>query len=426
MFILAIFVFLFWAIIACYILTKSTFISRANLTKWEIVGIFLLKIAFGCLYGYIHNRNINVQVADTWQYYNESVPLTKLLLHKPKLFFLDLFSNAYPNSSDIFTTSNSYYNDLKKNLMLFIMSICNLLTGSNYYANVVLYNFVNLFGLVALYRFCISYITLPYRVIKCTLFLLPTTLFWCSGFHKEGILLSALGFLLFAFYLIINKIKIDNQLLTITICLLILFIFRPYILFFLIPLLLLWVSVTYYKLPPKLYLWPSICVFLTVLFFTTSLVVPQLNLANYTAQIQNNFLQLTANTKLTSTKLLPTLSSYSTYLPIALYTAFIAPLGQMLKLPYLPTVAENILILLLVVTAVCNHKNQKRNNTALFFICFAGYLYLFLGYTIPITGAIIRYKSIFTPLLILGLLQYNGYLLGVVKKFYIKFSRKHN
>ena len=67
-------------------------------------------------------------------------------------FFKDIFNHRYSNSGNIFIAENSYWNDLKSNVIIKLLAICNVFTFKNYYANIVFFNFLFLFGLVAFYR----------------------------------------------------------------------------------------------------------------------------------------------------------------------------------------------------------------------------------------------------------------------------------
>jgi len=151
-----------------------------------LILLFLLKNCIGyCLWKILCAASI-FSGSDTWRYFNESLKETDWLLRQPAAFVKDIFSSGYNAQSNLFTGKNSYWNDLKSNVIIKLMAVMNVFTLRHYYANVVLFNFLFFFGPVALYRVAIKKFTANKFFLIAAVFCIPSFLFWCSGAHKDG------------------------------------------------------------------------------------------------------------------------------------------------------------------------------------------------------------------------------------------------
>jgi hypothetical protein len=394
-----------YTLLFCFIIVKSRFAAKTNLPKSVLITAFIIKIVAAFAYGYIHYTSRHGAQSDTWKLFYQSQLETALLFKNPFLFLQSIFGNGYQQSAnDILSTTNNYWNDLKHNILLFIMSICNVFTKSNYYVNTILFNFLTFWGSIALYRFIINELLIPQKIVIALVFFLPTLVFWSSGFHKEGILFAALAFILFALQRCLsNKIQI-RYILIIILALFFIFILRNYLLLFLVPFLVVWAFVYKTKMKHIGYIYVAACVLFICFFLFSNQLLSAINLLQITSTVQHEFLQLPANTTMQVPHLNATTTAFVNYLPLALQTAFIEPFTQLKGINMLPSLFENLLILFVLLFVLFNKKYWTLSNGAYLLICFSFFTLLFLGYTIPIIGAIIRYKAIVTPFLILGLL----------------------
>ena len=174
-----------------------------------LIGLFLIKIISGIAYAKFYSLPKYYSGADTWRFYRLSLNETKWFLNAPFAFIKDLFVYGYDNSGNVFISGNSYWNDLKSNVLIKLMAVMNVLTHNSYYTNIVLFNFIFLFGLVAVFKIFDQIFPDKKKIIILGVFLLPSTLFWCSGIHKDGLILSAAGLLVYSFiFKILGALKI--------------------------------------------------------------------------------------------------------------------------------------------------------------------------------------------------------------------------
>lgn len=401
-----------YTLLFCFIIVRLPFFTKSGLGwKW-LCALFLLKIAAGCFYGYVHTLSeYYPDKIDTWRFYFQSIPETGLLKNDPAAFWQSLFANGYEQDGGLLGNVNSYWNDLKHNIMLLLMSVFNLLSRDNYYINVIFYNFLAFTGLVALYRVFTAAFPGKKIVVLVCIFLIPTAVFWGSGFHKEGLLLSALGMIFYHIHYLLKPVT-GYRLLPMAIgtgyrllvagCMLIfILLLRPYILFALLPALFGWILCEQTKFKPAL-VFTGIYLLLVIFFFGSAAINVKTNLPLAISRVQQDFLALGGNTTVTNDTLQPNISGYVQYLPHTLDLAFLRPRPLSGGITYLPSALENIGLIVLLGLFIFFYKKEQHNRPLLYAL--AGYaitLLLLIGYSVPVTGAVIRYKILAIPFLAL-------------------------
>lgn len=377
--------------------------------KW-LCGLFLLKIAAGCFYGYVHTLSeYYPDKIDTWRFYFQSIPETELLKKDPAAFWQSLFANGYGESGGLLSNVNSYWNDLKHNIMLLLMSVFNLLSRDNYYINLIFYNFLAFTGLVALYRVCTTAFPAKKIVALICIFLIPTVVFWGSGFHKEGLLLAALGGIFYQVYYLLKPVNgyrlqvTGFRLLVTGLLLVFILLLRPYILFALLPMLFGWILCERTKWKP-VWVFAIIHLLLFTGFFAAAFISPKTDIPAAISRNQQDFLALGGTTTVTMDTLQPTFNGYVKYFPHAADIAFFRPRPLSGGITYLPSALENTGLIVLFLLFLFFPGKEKNRRPLLY--AFAGYaliLLLVLGYSIPVVGAVIRYKILAIPFLVLFL-----------------------
>ncbi|HEX8357413.1 MAG TPA: hypothetical protein VF610_08385, partial [Segetibacter sp.] len=144
--------FLFYLVAFCIAVVYIPFFKNSGIRPPFLIALFLIKIAAGFAYAKFFKLPQYYPGADTWRFYRQSLIETEWLLQKPSFFFKDLFTHGYGSAGNLFSGENSYWNDLKSNMLVKLIAITNVLTNSNYYAAIIFFNFLFLFGLVALTR----------------------------------------------------------------------------------------------------------------------------------------------------------------------------------------------------------------------------------------------------------------------------------
>jgi hypothetical protein len=397
--------FIFYLILFSFLIAYIPFFRDSKIGKGVLITLFLIKILAGIAYAKFYTLPKYYPTSDTWRFYRLSLEETRVLLQSPFSFFKDLFQHGYSNSGNIFSGENTYWNDLKSNLPVKMMALFNVLTNNSYYANIIFFNFIFLVGLVALFKVLFSIYPNKKSIIVSGIFLLPSTLFWCSGIHKDGLILSAIGVSIYCFYKLTRKTFVLKYVVFILLSFLLIFSLRNYILFALFPSILCWMMAA--KHPEHKNKFFVVIYFIGIAcFFIIPHIFPAINLPFYLALKQEEFLHLTAGSQVSTSRLQPTFTGFISFLPHALDMAFLRPhINEFVNISYIPAIAETILFFVLILVSVTHlTKTTKVPTVVVSMFAFSISVLLICGYTIPFTGAIVRYRSVVLPLLITPLL----------------------
>jgi hypothetical protein len=169
-------------------------------TVYYLWAILLLKTAVGMVYLEWHHRTFGVCDSDAYlrtiQIFNGALP--HHIGHY--LQFLVYPGGEYlPPDLWYYIKHTRFWSD--KGMMLFIkvLSICSLLGGGKVVWIMFWYNVVGMLGPVYLLKRLTPYFDLKLNRRWLLVFLIPQVLFWGSGLHKEGFIISMQCFVFGAF-----------------------------------------------------------------------------------------------------------------------------------------------------------------------------------------------------------------------------------
>jgi len=386
-----------------WLVTRTGFFKKTGLSNAQLVILLLLKIIAGILYGWIGiYYGQFAYMYDTWGFHYAGLEETKLLYHQPAEYFNNLFYSGYENKYGSFLGSeNSWWNDLKSNMFVKFLSVFDIFSFGNYYINVIFYSFISLIGPIALFR--VMNDVFPGKKLQVILatFLIPSFAYWTSGIHKDGLVFMAISLIVYCFYFGLKENVFSfKRIVVVFIALLIILIFRNYILVILIPALLAWYLAN--RQPKRIgMVFFSVYFFCTLIFFTTRYLSPALDLPQAVVNKQKAFLQLQGNSLIKPSKLEPTVTSFVVNFPKALSTATLRPHpGDVKHLLSLAAATETTILLLLFLCFLLWRTKGSQSKTLLWFCIFFSFSYLLtIGYTVNFIGAIVRYRSIIIPFL---------------------------
>ncbi len=371
-----------------------------------MLSIFIIKIIAGFAFALFYKLPQYYATADTWRFYHLSLTETDWLLNDPLSFIKDLFSYGYDETGNIFSGSNSYWNDLKSNVLVKLIAVLNVITNKSYYTLIIFFNYFFLLGLVGLYRVFTVYSSNRKVLLLIGIFFIPSTLFWCSGVHKDGFILSFTGLIIFFFSKVLNNKKYNLKAwIIIVTSLVVIFSLRNYVAFILIPALFCW---WYSNKLPKATPWIFTLVYLMgiFLFFFLPTLVPTLNFPFFLANKQQEFLALSGGSAIYTNALQPNAFSFFKYLPTAIDMAFLRPhltegKGIAALLAFFETASA---IIIFITYLIFPFKLKIPNPFFWFLIIFGLSILIIAGYTITFSGAIVRYRSFILPFIITPLL----------------------
>jgi hypothetical protein len=415
-------IFILYFCFFSYVITRISFFRGTGLPALLLIILFTLKVVIGCVYGWIHTlRPDYLTTMDTWKFYMDGIKEMQVLKQNPWFFFSELTNDPYKDGyGRILGTTNSYWNDLKYNVMIKLAGLFNLFSGAGYYTNVIFYSFLGFFGPVALYRLLkqLFIASSDFKLIFICFFI-PSVAFWTGGFHKEGLLFSAISLILYFTYRILQSGFNFGRVILIVLSFAGIFILRNNLLLGLFPAWALWIISERYKAYARQIFIAGSVLFVTF-FFTAKWIDARLNLPDYVSQRQQEFMMLGGNTAIKTDRLDPTFNGFIKHLPTAFTMGFIRPLPGEGGLFYVPFTLEISALLFFYLMLIFYRKKLQPTPPFLYFsLFFAVVTCLMIGYTITNTGATIRYRSIALPFLYaFPLLKISGFMLkGFTRRF---------
>lgn len=398
------FLFATYLVFFCWLITRIKFIQQAELPNHWLIGLFVLKVAAGVAYGYYYSTIPNFEVSsDSWKFFFDAKKDTQLLYQNPLRYFSSILDNPYDKDyRHLFSSVNSYWNDLKHIYMVKIVSLFNVLSGSRYYVNVIFFSFVTFFGPIAFIRVMNDVFPGKKLLITCTTFLLPSFLFWSSGIHKDGIVFLLMSLLVYVMYFALKEKKLGlRSVLFVGLCLLAIFPVRNHVVLACVPgLFAWWLAEKYFK--RKWIAFTLITVIGTTAFFGAKFIHPKLDLPISIVLRNNDFSKLGGNSFLPQRKLEPTFLGFLQNAPQALNHALVRPyVTEFLSPLYLASALEILCIWLLVSVWFFRFTNNPYKHSVVQFLFLVSMVLLLLtGYIVPQLGAIVRYRAIFFPFLL--------------------------
>ena len=401
--------FVVYGVVFCMLLMRSSFITNSGLNSRMILLLFMFKAIAGIAIGWLSLHFYNTG-NDYWDVNREGWKEYQLLWSNPHDYFTNIFRSAYPNGyAGLFDSFQSFWNDLKNNLIIKLVSVFNIFSRGNYYINSLFFNFIVFFGHVALYRVFIKiYRGQTYRVIiGC--FLLPSLLYFSSGIHKDGIVFLMLAILVYAVFMSLQKNKFNlKRIAIIAMALLILFLTRNFVCIALLPALTAWILSAKIKAPP-LISFAVVYLLAGLLFFNFNSIFPAADPLKTIVEKQSDFLQLPhPSTAIQLDTLYPRFSSFMHNAPQSFNHLLMRP--YLMELPstiLLPMNIELFIYQLLFIIFLFFHKrdqNINRDTFIPFAIFFTLTVFLFIGYIVPNLGSLIRYRSLYLPYIITPIL----------------------
>ena len=345
---------------------------------------------------------------DTWGYHYSSVEEYKLLFHSPSEYFFNIFHSGYENKyGGFFSSDYSWWNDLKSNMFIKFLSLVNIFSFGNYYVNVIFYSFITFIGPVAIYR-VFSHVFPGKKVhVLLATFLIPSFAYWTSGIHKDGLVFMAISLIIYHVYFGLKEKKFRlSRIFPLLISFLIILSFRNFLLVILIPALFAWIlSTRIQKRNAIIYI--STYLVCGLLFFSLRYIFPGLDFPQAVVDKQKAFKTLQGNSGIELPELKPTLGSFLMNTPHALSSTTLRPHpGDVKHILSMAAASETAFLLLLFFLFLFWRTNGVTSTSFIWFCIFFSFSFLLsIGFTVNFLGAIVRYRSIILPFLLVPVIS---------------------
>lgn len=403
--------FAFYLALFIWLIYRSKFFEADDTPRHYFAVFFLLKVVAGIaltlVYTYYYT---DPGKADIYRYFNDSRVISPLLYtdqsawfsimtgigtDEPGVYKYLVNTHYFSHPGHDFVTNNTFI--IRVNVLLNYFSVTNI------YINTLLLNWLSFLSLTLLYKTLRRYF-LPYsRVLYFPLFLLPSVVFWSSGLLKENLLFACMGPVVWLYVSDRNKTLAG-------------WVIAAIAAFALIEIKLQVACITIVGLSVfVLYRSTRVAVWQRVVLLSALIILLLLLAGDGIAALliakRNEFAELArlenAGSYLKITIYNPTLTNITRLLPEALQNSMLRPYvwegGKLFQLLF---ALENTLFLLLIALLLFFYKSPTgyRLQLCLCFLFIAIANYVIIGITVPVLGAIVHYRVIATPFLLLAVL----------------------
>jgi hypothetical protein len=405
---MAYFLFLFYLFCGTVLLHLVIRRKIFPFTIYHTMSVVFFKIFMGCLYGWVFLHYYGGD--DTWNFFNESKDETTLLLQHPLRFFRE-FSPAYSfkiTGNHGWEALIFYINHFERWFMIKGMAVLNLLSGKNYYINVLWFDFLTIPGALLLFKIMAREFPLRSGVHFILIFFIPSVIFWCSGIRAEALLFLSMTLMIYNGQAYARKPALKNVAGILAGFAGLLLIRYQFLAVFLPA----WIAygISLGKKETKSVFFNRIYLAGILIFGASLFLPPAYQLSRPLQNTQESFLLLHGNTRYALDTLKPGPASFLKILPQAFTNSFLRPWPWEGK--NLLQSVSSVEILLLIAGCIyfmVDPRRTARVSHPLYwlFLFYGISQFLLIGYTTPFPGAIVRYRTI--PFLMLLLFLYSGH-----------------
>lgn len=397
--------FIFYLLLFCWLISRLNFFKNSGIATNVLIILFLIRIAVAFVNSYINLYYY--AVSDVTEFQKQGIEEYNLLLHNPHEYLTNIFHNSYSSFSGFLETTDSFWNDLRSNIIAKILSIFDVFSHSNFYINTLFFNFLMLFGAIYFYRVFIKIFPSHKNVIIGCIFLLPSVIYFTSGIHRDGFIYLSLSIVIYnVYYMLETKTFPWKKVLSAIIFLCFVLLLRNFVFIALAPALLaLIISMRFQRYALVTFI--VLYIIMAFLFFVSGIISPALDLPADVSSKQIAFIKLSklGASAININPLYPNFRSFLNNAPQALNHSLMRPyLTEKFTLLYFPVAIEIFICEILFLFFIFFRKNDKLNPFVYFCFFFSISMFLLIGYTIPIIGAIARYRSIYFPFLLIPII----------------------
>jgi hypothetical protein len=397
-----------------WLIGKLNYFKTSGFSSISLQFAFLIKAFCGLVIYLIYTYYYPVRMeADTFKYFDDSKYLYNALWEHPLDYFKMLFGINCENDyflkqyySDMYNWYRSYDNGLLNDnrLVIRLNAFIRLFSFGNYHVHSLFFNFLTFIGSYSLARLFLVFSESKWKTYL-VVFLIPSFVFWSAGILKESILIFALGSFTWNVYKLISGSHKISTYLWILFLIPILFIMKFYVFVALIPAILAWWISQKTKRTISIHLVTIVACLLVALGI--GIIFPTYNFLVIMAAKQGDFINLAnflnVNSSIYMDYLEPNLWSFIKASPKAFINTLTRPWPTELKgILFYPPLFENLFIIFILFIGWFYRKkvNPQQWKFIVFCLTFSILLFVIIGLTTPIIGAIVRYKIPAIPFLI--------------------------
>ncbi len=397
---------LFYIILLALLVWRVKLFRGEGIPAWVWVGILVVKCILAIAFVEIHFSFFNG--GDTINYLRDGKIIFKTLGEDPLKYLRLTFG---PNDTAVTEwiapqiNAMGYWTDTSAYSVVRFNALVNLFTWGNNWANAVFFAFLSYCGILLLYKAFKPLISNNWLVLGALL-CVPSVWFFTSGIHKEAMALFTLSLAMYGMSRIYLIGWLPKYMLYVLLGLAGTFIIRDFLVLLLLPLLLAQIlSPVFDNGRVNIYLSIIACTLIIGSY------MPLSNKQTILQQIAGKQEQFTAlragNSNIPLPAIEPTLIGLAKNVPYSLYNQFVAPynLSKNSHLYWLAIIDHTWFLLLFVIGLFSIRKPLLEKPPLLTALFFGLMLLVLIGLIVPNIGAILRYRSLAIPFILLPLLS---------------------
>jgi hypothetical protein len=393
------------------IILRTGFFNRNGFERWQIAVLFLFKVAAGILYGILHGKYM--QGGDTFDFFRQSEYIYRAIEVDPGLFIRLVFGvnglNPIPPELFRYVDALSNWTDSGGYMMIRINAIFRLFSGGVdawYNVHVIFISFMSLVGVYYLYLFFNQFIKGEKLFLNIILFAIPSIVFWYSGVHKEGVAIFAVGVIMHNSRQLYIKGFSTKYILGLGLGILFLGLVRFYLMAVILPVLVAYYMVKLLSPARPVAIYFSIFFLTFICLGVVHWLVPEFSALGEAATKQSSFIINQGETTFQIPKIGNSYWQLLFNIPYTILNPLIRPIPMdcQIILCYIAS-AETYLLLIGIIILLTRFRLSRlfNNNEALFCLFFGFLILVVIGLIVNNAGAIVRYRSIALPFLLIGL-----------------------
>jgi len=403
--------FIIYLVFFCWLISRIKFFKNTGLGKYFLIGLFVARVLAGVINGYIFLYYY--PVSDITYFHQQGIEEFHLLFHNTGEYFTNIFHTNRSSYGAFLETSNSYWNDTRSNVIIKMLSIFDIFSGKNFFINSLFYNFLIFFGTAALYKVFIQIFPANKLALVICIFLLPSVIFFSSGIHRDGLIYLSISMVVYhLFFMMKNKWYPWKKIVISLFFLLIILLLRNFVFIIMVPALLAWIIAS--RKPKYAFtLFLAIYFFLGLLFFCTTVLPAAYNLPAHVASRQSAFIEIGKGgaSSININPLYPNFKSFLMNMPQAINHSFMRPyLTEHDNFLYVLSAIEIFFYEIVFLLFIFFRKRNIIPDPLIYFSVFLTItMFIVIGYTVPIIGAIARYRSIYFPFILIPVICYTDW-----------------
>jgi hypothetical protein len=397
---------LFYTILLALLVWRVKLFRGEGIPAWVWVSILVVKCTLAIAFVEIHFSLFNG--GDTINYLRDGKIIFNTLSEDPLKYLRLTFG---PNNTAISNwiapqiDAMGYWTDTSAFSVVRFNALANLFTWGNNWANSVFFAFLSYCGMLLLYKAFRPLISNNWLVLGALL-CVPSVWFFTSGIHKEAMALFTLSLAMYGMSRIYLIGWLPKYMLYVLLGLAGTFIIRDFLVMLLLPLLLAQIlSPVFDNGRVNIYLGIIAC---TLIIGSYMPISNNQTILQQIANKQEQFVALRAgNSNIPLPAMEPTLIGLAKNIPYSLYNQFIAPynLSKTSHLYWLAIIDHTWFLLLVVIGLFSIRKPLLEKPPLLTALFFGLMLLVLIGLIVPNVGAILRYRSLAIPFILLPLLS---------------------